>query len=416
MAIITPGAGSTGIAVPALFLLESMPDFTFTSTGPTLATQVFPTGYILEVQGTGLTFTAGKIAGGTVTALKLSGPPGPTYDATGLNIPVADILAGEATPLAGNDTIRLFLSGSEDIVRAGAGEDTVILSALRASQEISVGDDGPVIESRISSDVKYLESVESVHFLDGIEVFGTGTTVAQVERLYLAGLDRAGDPIGLGGWVGAIKDGTQSLEMVAAAVVASAEFAATYGTLDNAEFVTLLYQNVLGRDPGSQELAAWTDQLAQGTSRAQLLIGFSESPEFIDLTSAHVQQGIWAADPDAVNALRLYVTVLDRAPDADGLAGWTALLKSGIMVDQMIAGFTNSTEFLAEYGGLDNRDFVELLYQNALNRDGEAAGVNGWVAQMDGGMTREQVVQGFAFSHEMSAMLNPMAVDGIVFA
>ncbi len=66
---------------------------------------------------------------------------------------------------------------------------------------------------------------------------------------------------------------------------ASEEFTLTYAELDNAEFVTLLYTNVMGRvsDPGGH--AYWTSLLDNGTlTRGGVTLQFSESPEFKALT------------------------------------------------------------------------------------------------------------------------------------
>ena len=56
------------------------------------------------------------------------------------------------------------------------------------------------------------------------------------------------------GWTEQLAMGSTTLETVAAGFVGSREFETTYGDLDNAGFVTLLYQNVLGRDPDAAGL------------------------------------------------------------------------------------------------------------------------------------------------------------------
>lgn len=61
---------------------------------------------------------------------------------------------------------------------------------------------------------------------------------------------------------------------------ASPEFVARYGALSDAEFVRLVYQNVLGRSPDATGLAYWQGQLARGMSRGTMMVGFSESAEF----------------------------------------------------------------------------------------------------------------------------------------
>jgi len=70
-----------------------------------------------------------------------------------------------------------------------------------------------------------------------------------------------------------------SLQALANAFVVSAEFLTLYGS--NAvtpALITAYYQHILGRDPASSEITAWQ---ATGLNAAQILIGFTQSPEFI---------------------------------------------------------------------------------------------------------------------------------------
>ena len=78
--------------------------------------------------------------------------------------------------------------------------------------------------------------------------------------------------------------------------IASAEFQGPYGALDNAGFVSLLYNNVLHRAPDAGGLAYWVSLLNTGQdSRAQEVVGFSESAEHVGNTAPHIDQGIWLA-------------------------------------------------------------------------------------------------------------------------
>ena len=101
-----------------------------------------------------------------------------------------------------------------------------------------------------------------------------------VFRLYRATLDRDPDQAGLLGWTDRLAQGT-SLQSVANGFVASAEFQAIYGTLSNENFVRLLYQNVLGRPADTAGLDGWQAALDSGRSRAEIVIGFSQSQEFV---------------------------------------------------------------------------------------------------------------------------------------
>ena len=101
-----------------------------------------------------------------------------------------------------------------------------------------------------------------------------------VFRLYQATLDRAPDQAGLLDWTGRLASGTDFLTVIEG-FVNSREFANTYGNTDAGQFVTLLYQNVLDRAPDDGGFADWTGRLGSGTSRAEVVQGFSQSREFI---------------------------------------------------------------------------------------------------------------------------------------
>ena len=50
-------------------------------------------------------------------------------------------------------------------------------------------------------------------------------------------------------------------------------------SLDNVGFTTLLYNNVLDRVPDEPGLDYWVNDLVNGATRAEVLVGFSESLE-----------------------------------------------------------------------------------------------------------------------------------------
>jgi hypothetical protein len=109
---------------------------------------------------------------------------------------------------------------------------------------------------------------------------------AQVYRLYDSAFNRAADIGGFTNWVDARTSG-MALSTIVNSFMASPEFTNTYGSLTNTQFVTLLYNNVLNRAPDSGGLAFWTGHLDSATqTRAQVLIGFSESQEHINLMAA----------------------------------------------------------------------------------------------------------------------------------
>jgi hypothetical protein len=100
----------------------------------------------------------------------------------------------------------------------------------------------------------------------------------QAFRLYMAALDRTPDPAGLASWTNVLRSGAD-LDDVAHGFVTSAEFESRYGDLDNREYVTQLYRNVLNRAPDASGHANWIAHLESGETRETVLIGFSESTE-----------------------------------------------------------------------------------------------------------------------------------------
>lgn len=102
--------------------------------------------------------------------------------------------------------------------------------------------------------------------------------VATITRLYEAIDGRAPDVGGLIGYTSAL-DAGQSVAQIAAAILASPEYASSFGGPTNAAFVMNLYRNLLGRAPDPGGLAAYTTTLSSGETRAQLVAGFISSDE-----------------------------------------------------------------------------------------------------------------------------------------
>jgi hypothetical protein len=116
---------------------------------------------------------------------------------------------------------------------------------------------------------------------------------AQIARMYDAVLGRIPDAAGLANWTHNLETGGASLLDVANGFTGSAEFQANYGHLSNTGFVTLLYQNVLHRAPDAAGLNNWVGLLNGGETRAQVVVGFSESNEHIANLAPHVDYGVW---------------------------------------------------------------------------------------------------------------------------
>ena len=113
-------------------------------------------------------------------------------------------------------------------------------------------------------------------------IFVANEQAAQVARLYYSVLDRPPDLFGLSAATYAMESGSESLQQVAAALIASPEFQGKYGTLTNLGFVDTIYSNVYGVAPDPTTAASSVAALNAGTqTRASLTVGFSESLQHV---------------------------------------------------------------------------------------------------------------------------------------
>ena len=224
-------------------------------------------------------------------------------------------------------------------------------------------------------------------------VVGSGDDSRSVERLYRAYFLRPPDPSGLAHWEQRWAQGTP-LVAISEAFAGSPEFLARYGDLDDAGFVTLLYRNVLEREPDAGGLRQWTGRLAAGASRGLVMLGFSDSEEF------KRQSTIIGTGDDSRSVERLYLAYFLRAPDTAGLAYWTHEWSRGIPLPVISDAFAASAEFRNRYGALSNDDFVRLVYRNVLDRDPDDAGLRHWTTALFLGASRGQVMLGFSDSEE----------------
>jgi len=244
------------------------------------------------------------------------------------------------------------------------------------------------------------------------------TASAKVFRLYQATLDRDPDPTGLINWSTRLETGERSLIEVVEGFTGSAEFTQTYGITNPQQFVTLLYDNVLGRAPDAQGLANWSERIESGQmSRAQVVQGFSESDEFQAKTASHAlsfsKAGLQADFADDV--YRLYRATLDRDPDLQGFINWSERLADGMIFTTVVEGLTGSVEFAQTYGATNTQQFVKLLYANVLDRPPDDRGLTNWSGRLDSGeMSRAQVVQGFSQSSEFIIATLPDLTDWVV--
>jgi hypothetical protein len=162
-------------------------------------------------------------------------------------------------------------------------------------------------------------------------------TIAPIVRLYFAYFLRIPDSMGLQYWISEYSNG-RSLGSISDGFAASNEFRQTYGSLTNGQFVTLVYQNVLGRNPDQVGYAYWLGQLNSGTlTPGQMMLGFSESNEYK------------ASISNEVFVTMMYLGMLRRSPDTGGFDYWVGYLDNGGSELSMIDAFFSSQEYASRF-------------------------------------------------------------------
>jgi subtilisin-like proprotein convertase family protein len=206
----------------------------------------------------------------------------------------ADTLAGGA----GAD--MLWGGRGADILTGGEGRDTFLFKPRETAgdrvTDYAIGTDKLLFQGFIDPMLSANRDTYTLAYRGGSESFrienvgglrlqfvpDNGPTVA---RLYYATFERAPEAAGLDYWEKQLDQGFGAVAL-ANEFVKSVEFSARYGSnLTNQAYISLLYDNVLDRAADAPGLAYWTGQLASGLSRGQVLLGFSESAEFVAKTS-----------------------------------------------------------------------------------------------------------------------------------
>jgi hypothetical protein len=174
-------------------------------------------------------------------------------------------------------------------------------------------------------------------FIGSNEFAGKGLFVAQA---YVGLLGRDADSSGFRGWLNWLENGGGTELGIVTAFINSSEFQNNFGAnLTDTQFVTLMYQNVLLRQPDSGGLNAWVSYLTSGGTRPQVALGFLQSPEFAQLKSSE----------NRVTISLLYFDMLRRQPDSGGFTAWIAALNSGTALTDIINAFLNSQEYASRF-------------------------------------------------------------------
>ena len=106
---------------------------------------------------------------------------------------------------------------------------------------------------------------------------------------------------------------------------------------------------------------------------------------------------------------RMYLYVLDRAPDESGLNDWSTKLLEGQADGATLArGFICSREFKSR--GYDDPDYLLILYLTFFDRNPDQTGWQTWMRSLYNGMSREEVLAGFVNSAEFGNLCDEYGI------
>jgi hypothetical protein len=275
----------------------------------------------------------------------------------------ANAAGNRLTGGAGADTFHQ--GAGNDTIAGGAGQDTVVFTKNFASYTV-VRDGDTLTVTGEGTDV--LTGIETLRFADrtlSLEAFGQAAT--------------DGDDIIHASGGGARIDGGGGLDVV---------------VFDGAR--------------AGWQVKAGTDgyTVAAASGAADVVVNV-ERLQFSDRSVALDIQG------KAGELYRLYAAAFDRVPDAAGLGYWLKGADAGQSLDNVAQAFTQSAEFSQRYGSLDNDGFLTQIYANVLDRGYDQAGFDYWIAVLDGGAARGNVLAEFSRSGEFQAKLIGAMIDGI---
>ena len=264
--------------------------------------------------------------------------------------------------------------------------------------------------------------------------------LAEAARIYDTVLDRDMDFAEIEMLVPKVASGQLDEVALATELMASSEFVTRYGAQTNAEFLTQIFLNALGRVPSLAELSDNLTALAAGAiTRAKLAAGISEGIEHLVVGNGHLSTNnfnvimnpaVFERSLDEAYVKGIIANLVDVAYDRAATDQELAYL-SGLMLKGTDNPDDIATKLLAVRGelqgtgtaslfGLTGAALVEQAFVNALGRQPNAQEQTIWEAHLaTGRITVAQFVASLAQSMDhlsagaTSAVINPPAVNTV---
>lgn len=229
-----------------------------------------------------------------------------------------------------------------------------------------------------------------------------------VRRLYKDCLGREAEEAGLKAWKEQLCNKTIDGASIGAGFVFSEEYMSKETT--KTEYIKMLYKVFMGREADEAGLKYWKNEMMKGMSREEVFKGFVDSNEYIKICSdSGIVKGTYAvkgiADRKATTGVvtksitdyveRIYDKALNRGSDPEGIKYWSEQIANEEWDSVAVAKFfIISKEFEAKK--LNDEEYVKVLYRTFMGREFDKEGLNYWLQRLYNGDTRETVLESFA--------------------
>ena len=239
---------------------------------------------------------------------------------------------------------------------------------------------------------------------------------AFVQEMYMILLERSADESGLNLYSANLKNETDSVGSLVTVITESEEF--VNKNYSDQDYVKKLYQLLLGRSGGDEEVQNWTEMLDAGMSRRYILKAILNSEECTkhfqtyELTKGDV---VLTENRDKSYNItsfvsRCYRYILEREADVSGLNTWSGKILSGAGGAEIVNDLVSSQEFLSK--NKNNGEFVDLLYMAMLGRQADLQGKEDWTKRLDKGVSYQYIINGFSGSEEFRITCSRYGIVG----
>ena len=258
------------------------------------------------------------------------------------------------------------------------------------------------VEAGISSSCEVVCELDYTTRYSNVESF--------VTRLYEKCLDREPDWEGMDTWTYILMSKKGTGASVAKGFVYSDEYIGK--NVSDEEYLNMLYRVFLDREADEEGRNTWLGLMEQGLSRDYVFRGFVESPEYTSICQSYgIERGtVTLTQPRDKNpnmtrfVNRLYVYVLERGGETDGLNDWCKALQNKLYTPVQVGDFfVLSDEFKAK--NLSDEEYIKVLYRAYLGREYDEEGLNTWLELLQSGTSRETVLRGFTNSVEFGKII-----------